>query len=489
MAGSSAKVNRGRSALLAAALGAFAAWLFYRHASPALGAWFYREDSRFFANGIFSVYDLWTTFSTPVNSMQQYRPVTKLYWGLPHWLGAFDPVTYHWVTLALVGLTGATLARLAFLFCGNVPVAMLAGGLYVLLPVHVKPLYWASAVHNTAVAFFVCAAIALRIEWWRGGGGPALRVAGLLACYLAIASREVAFCLAPILLWIDYSERRTMRRSWDFALLTCFFLWYLFLLKPPFDGGGGVQVHLSRLAAPAELASILWNYAEDAFWLAHEAGAGDTSPLWKSVICALALLSSLALPFFRRSFFTVTLLTWLGIAPFLLVNTNPEYASVMALGSVLALTLPAALLLSRAGRLGLPIGVALVLAVLPAYSQVLWPLRELHQLLYVERSQELRRFVEKLGAFSAGLPPYRLVHIHDFGPYVKGVTEESHHFLDPGLAHLLPARRFLFTGEELGGEAGIGGLAPDAPLLKGQFPGLAKPVRIRYDGERFEVTR
>lgn len=479
------KIDERLGVPLAILLTGFAAGLFLHHYAGALDAWFMREDSRFFSVGLFSFYDLWNVFTTPVNSMGQYRPITKLLWGLPQWLfGTFDPRHFHAVSLALLGLTGISLARLHFHLFRSVPYAVLAGVLFVLMPVNAKPMYWISAWHNTAAALFSLAALTFRYEQWRSPRRKTLyRALCLLALFLALASREVAFGVAVLLFVIDYGEGK-LRRSGDVALLLGAMFYFVFLFDPPFDRAS-VKPDFARIFAPHELASMLWEYARSTFWTYGD-HIQSSYALVPTVLSACGLGLIALGPFVHRTLFLPALLAAAGIAPFLLLkNVTVEYPALFAAGVALLFTGFLSRVEEKAGaRANVP--ACLIAAGLAfAYHQYMQPSRQFYVGTYVGRSVMLRNFVEELRAYGEKQAPFRRIHIVDFGPYQKSEAQESHHFLYPGLHEVIPTRVFLFSREALGINDGTGSSNPAHGLWLRTYQHLDPAVEARYTERGF----
>lgn len=468
-------------AALAGALLLLAAAAFTWQFLPAFGGWFYREDSRFFANGLFSFYDLWSAFATPANSMGQYRPVTKLLWGLPQWLGVFSPWTCHAITFSLLAGAALLITRLHYLLFGDKILAVFAGFLFAVLPVNAKALYWISAWHNTAAAFFVLATLCLRFQQWRDPIRETLwRRLGWLTFILAIASREVAFAFVPVLLFVDWQHGK-LSRSRDLLLITGFFLVFIFVIEPPFERAH-VRPDLSQLFRPLVMVPKLWDYVRSSTWSLGDNLEWTSHPFRLAMSGLLLLLASAGL--FRRELRLSALIAWAGVGPYLILDGfSAEYPALMGAGLVLLFC----------GMLSFPFRrrpITAFLAVLllgSGYLLYLQDSRKFYSESYAGRSLLLQEFIGRLGAFSVNLPPYRRIYITDFGAYRDGEANETHHFLHPGLDLVLPGHVYLFTNDSLGINDGVGIKNPLHKIWPVFFPGVDPPVRIRYNGEKFEV--
>jgi hypothetical protein len=472
--------------LLPALLLAFSLAVYWRHYQPALGGWFNREDSRFFANGLFSFYDLLTAFLTPANSMGQYRPITKLLWGMPQWLFGFEAAYFHWISFSLLALAALCLMRLHYLFFQHQLFAIFAGILFALMPVNAKPVYWISAWHNLGSLLFLLAAFCFRLEQWRQPKREQLfRGLCLASFFLALASREVAFLAGCLLFLIDYREGK-LKKSWDFFLLLATVSIFVFVYDPPFNKTHA-QPDFWRAFSPSVIFPVLWDYAKSVPWSRNDHMEWSYFYL-RPILSALFLLLAFIGLFFSRLRFA-SLLCWTGIAPFLLLQIfSTEYPNLMAAGLCLLLTGIGAMAAEKF-RVANIFVFLFAIACSGGYALYLDESRSYFKRNYADRGNEMRGFIEELAAFSDSLPPYRRLEIVDFGSYKNAGAKDSHHFLEPGLDQIYPKRVFLFTKESLGIPDGTGLKNPEHPFWSYLYPDLDPPIRARYTDKGFEVIQ
>jgi hypothetical protein len=454
------------------------AWLAVLTIRPSFASWFIREDSRFFASGLFSVYDLWRAFATPMNSMGQYRPVTRLLWGIPAWLGGFDIFWYHALTAAILVATGALLARLVYLFFGSAFAAVWGGALFAVLPVNEKPLYWISAWHNSAVALFCMGAFVFRVEERRRSRGDwRLKALCLLSFFLALASREVAFGALAVLLVIDRLETGSFWRSWDVLALAAAVFVFVFVLENPLRTAG-VKLGPGAFLHPVEMLSLFWDYVYNVFWAVSDNVVADKEG-WKAALAAAALALALGGPFFRRPFAIGTLLVVLGAAPFLLLREHTvEYCSVMALGLAFTLAGAVACLARATPSAAWPVIALLCSALSFAVYEGALDSRGFYRSDFVGPSGALRDFVRQLGEFARTQPPYRPILLEkvEMGRELPVTI----HFLHPGIDELIPGRVFLYTHETLGINDGTGASDPREASWRTFLKRTAPPLRAEY---------
>lgn len=442
------------------------------HSRFVFGGWYLREDARFFSVGAFSLHDLLAAFTAPMNSMGQYRPVTRLLWALPSWLGLPLPVSYHVLSVLLVAGGGFFLAWFCRLWFGRPVLAAFIGAFYVLLPVHAKALYWISAWHNSALVLFFFAAMVFRVL--------GRRWLCLCSLFLALASREAAFALVPVLFYIDRVEGRPWARSLDFSVLAAFLGAWLFMLNSPF-AAAGVQPG----AGDPDFLTRLARYAEAAFFTTNDLFVHGSG--WRGAV-VLALLAP-GIFFFRQHprQLAGALVAAFGIAPFLFVLPQVEYAALFAAGVMVSLC---GLASQEARKVSLPPLVASSLryvaaAVLffAAASQA--PLRDHFRTEYVGASLEAKRLVGEVEAFAKSQPPWRLLVLEGFGPHREGPAKMSLHLLSEGLDELLPAHAFAITP---GRDAGAPFVLRPYVVGRPEAPGTLPPIFASFTQAGIRVS-
>lgn len=454
-------------------LGIFSLAVLFWHSRFALGGWYLREDARFFSVGAFSLHDLLAAFTAPMNSMGQYRPITRLLWALPSWLGLPLPASYHVLSVLLVAGGGFFLAWFCRLWFGRPLLAAFLGAFYALLPVHAKALHWISAWHNPALVLFFFAAMVFRVRGQRW--------LCLASVFLALASREAAFVLLPVLFYIDRVQGRPWARSLDFSLLLAGFGFWLFVWHSPF-AAAGVQPG----PGGAELLTRLARYAESAFFTANDLFV--SGPNARGLLILALLLPGVFVVKKAPRQLAGTVVAAFGILPFLFVLPQVEYAALFAAGVLVSVCGLASLQaekvkLPKAFLPLLPFASALFLALLAA-SQA--PLREFYRAEYVAAGLEARRLVGEIGAFAQSQPPWRLLVLEGFGPHRDGPAKMSLHLLSEGLDDLLPAHAFAIThGRDHGAPFLLRANVAERPLPKGSLP----PVFASFSGSGLQVSR
>lgn len=456
---------RRRERTLALLLGLAGAVFFALQYRPALRGWFYREDARYFSNGLFSLYDVLAAFLTSQNSMGHYRPITKLIWGVPEWLGYADAHLYHAFLALSLAAAAVLLMRLSFLLFGNALLAVLAGILWALMPVNARPLYWICAGQDTTAALFVIAALVFRLEQWnRPDQARLFRVLCLTSVFFALSSREAGFAGTLLLFLVDWRYGK-LRKSGDVAALWLPFFVFVYVLSPPF-ARAHVKLdpwHLFSIEALQES----WAYAQATFWVLGDAIQLEYPPL-ASVLTVLVIAAGLVAPFFDWSFLLATLLALSGMVPYILIqHYSVEYFFLFGAGAALIVTgVPAILFRRGLARLrGQLLAVVIGFTAIDGYYWYLEGSRRIYENNYAYRSLLLKGLFDELATFSRGLPEFTLVQITDLGPYFDSEARDSHHFIPPGLDHLVSNRTFLISPNVLRNGEGTEQRDPEARYL------------------------
>jgi Flp pilus assembly protein TadD len=136
-----------------------------------------------------------------------WRPLTGLVQLFTNVLGHGSPLVFHWVSLLLhLAATGAAFA-LALELARSLPVALMAALLFGLHPVHVESVAWISALNDPLYGLFALLALRSWIRWRRAGSPGSPWRAGLLLL-LALASKELALAVVPLVLLYDLVRER-----------------------------------------------------------------------------------------------------------------------------------------------------------------------------------------------------------------------------------------------------------------------------------------
>lgn len=127
-----------------------------------------------------------------------YRPVIVAANTLHYAAGGGRPWLFHLGNVLTHGLTAALLAALALMLGLPAGIALLAGSLHALHPVHAEAVAWISGRTDLTAALGVCATLALLLAARRGGPRAALCAAAAGAtALLALLSKESAIALLP----------------------------------------------------------------------------------------------------------------------------------------------------------------------------------------------------------------------------------------------------------------------------------------------------
>ena len=102
-----------------------------------------------------------------------YRPLEIAWFALnAHLFGVNHPAPWHAMKIALQLLVVLLCFRVAQLLTGEIVVALLAAAIFGIMPAHVEPVVWASAVPEPLSTVFMLAALIFLIGrkrgWWRG---------------------------------------------------------------------------------------------------------------------------------------------------------------------------------------------------------------------------------------------------------------------------------------------------------------------------------
>lgn len=202
-----------------------------------------------------------------------YRPlITLSFWfdymagGSDPWLAHFSNVLVHGLNALLVGLIG-----LRFVAPGA---AFAAAALWSLQPAHAGALLWTVGRVDGHTVLWCLLSIWLAL---RGGEGiRGARALSVLACLLALCSKELAFAVPPLVLLVVALRhrgtaaerlRQGLGHSWPhFLLLGLMFGWRAMVLGTPLGGYGGA--HLQPLPMAHGLGEIAVNLLNPLRWTA-----------------------------------------------------------------------------------------------------------------------------------------------------------------------------------------------------------------------------
>ncbi|MDB4968824.1 MAG: conserved rane protein of unknown function [Myxococcales bacterium] len=294
-----------------------------------------------------------TTASRADFAWQSYRPVRTV--GFRVLVAAFGarPLPFGVANLVLYVLAIALVAALAWKLTGDRAAALAATALWALLPVHVEPVVYASALgdHLSLVlqllAFFAAAHAMMERRH-----AALLAVASLMLAALAMGAKEMAITEGPILaagvacIWRRLqpdARRRAVAIVVAHAIVTLAFL----VVRTRVIGAVG-QGAITTLTARIALRAIpiyLWKYLEVILAPLGHAAAYGPVPLerWRAALAWMGVLAvAVALWRARRvtltfaaAWFALSLVPVLHVVP-LLAYYADRFAYVPSVGVVLA---------------------------------------------------------------------------------------------------------------------------------------------------------
>lgn len=183
-----------------------------------------------------------------------YRPLYGLSFGLNFWLFGTEPLGYHLTNLVL-HVTSAFFVYLVALELVEGDrrwgMALTAGALFALYPVHPEAVTWVSGRVDLIVAVFYLAAFYFFLRWLRAGGKLSLALS-LVSYTLALMSKEMAVTLPGLLFLCALYKRKGFRgaviRVLPFVLLLGAYLLFRTYILSGVDAYGIVGRDLDLLA-------------------------------------------------------------------------------------------------------------------------------------------------------------------------------------------------------------------------------------------------
>lgn len=177
------------------------------------------------------------------------RPLPNLFWWWNYQAFGLEPLGYRVTNALLHALNGWLLALLAGSLTSSRRVAVLAGAVFVVFPIHPEAVTWVCARYDLVCTTGVLAALLAWHAYVGPDGGAVQWIAAALATSAALASKEMAFALAPLLLILTWAGPRS-RRAWvGLALLGLVFLGYFALRLELLGGFGGMPGEGGRLTS------------------------------------------------------------------------------------------------------------------------------------------------------------------------------------------------------------------------------------------------
>ena len=162
-------------------------------------------------------FDRGTTSSRADYNTRIYRPLRNLAFRAVVIVGGVRPLAFELVNLALYVAAALLVLALCLRLVGEPRAAGWATALWVVLPVHVEPVVYASALGDQLSLVLELAALVLAIDFVRGGGvGYALASTALAAA--AMLAKEMAVTVPALVVLVAIAvERGRSRRAWILA--------------------------------------------------------------------------------------------------------------------------------------------------------------------------------------------------------------------------------------------------------------------------------
>ncbi|MBN1357111.1 hypothetical protein JXA40_12685 [bacterium] len=269
-----------------------------------------------------------------------YRPITALFWKADRMMHGDHPSGYHLTNCLLHLGVILLISRLIYRVQENGWIALSAGILFALHPVHSEAVAWISGRTSLVAAFFYLLSLNLVLPVFRRDRAGNWYAWGALAAgFLAMLSKEIACTLPFMVIAVDCLTRTrsgsTRPTGWMhisfFSVLTlCLFLRWSAL--GTVLGGYGVDKHL-------RLDGMILSYLQHYFnWLIVPFGIGVQrgSRAWDSLLTGFLILSILIL--FSRRYRAAGWWFWISVLPVLNI-CRPQYLYLPSAGYVWALTL------------------------------------------------------------------------------------------------------------------------------------------------------
>lgn len=159
---------------------------------------------------------------------EDYRPVEMLSYSLDHAFWRDAPAGYHLTNLLLHIFNCAALSVLVWILLGSAPVALLAGVLFAVHPMHSESVVWIQNRSELLSAALSLVCLCAFSRWARGPrGGAGLYACALAAFALALLTKESAAVVPLILASLLALPVAARRRAWGgliaFAALAALF--------------------------------------------------------------------------------------------------------------------------------------------------------------------------------------------------------------------------------------------------------------------------
>jgi tetratricopeptide (TPR) repeat protein len=171
--------------------------------------------------GQFFTTDVWA-FSRVNEGSNYYRPLHMFVHAIGYHLSKFKPVGYHAINILLHIISTLLVARIGLQLTREKSLAIAAGLLFALHPIHTESVTWIAGVTDPLCAVFFFGALSLYLK---DSSSPESRwtLAGILLLFMgALFSKEMAFVFPLVAVWADWSLKRTFRWKRYALFLGCF---------------------------------------------------------------------------------------------------------------------------------------------------------------------------------------------------------------------------------------------------------------------------
>lgn len=304
-----------------------------------------------------------TTASRADFTWQSYRPVrTVAFRALAAAFGV-RPLPFGVANLVLYAIAIALVAGLALRVCGDRPAALAATALWALLPVHVEPVVYASALGDQLSLVFQLVALAAAARAIAASRLAAVAALGsLVAAALAMGAKEMAVTEGPLLAagvacaWRSLARDARRRAVAVVAAHAALTLGFLVLRTHVIGavGQGAITALTARIAVRA-IPIYSWKYlvvivaplGHAAAYAAVPLSRAGAAVAWLGVAAVAVALWRARRPTltFAAAWFALSLIPVLHVVP-LLAYYADRFAYVPSVGLALA----AAVALAAAGR-------------------------------------------------------------------------------------------------------------------------------------------
>lgn len=226
---------------------------------PILNSFFVSDDFDLINNVARSGKSIGSYFYSVQNlaaGVKFYRPMINLTLFIDYKIWGLNPLGFHLDNL-IFHIGSSFLVYLIIKNFGEFKhkkaISAAAALFFAVLPMHSEPVVWIAARTDTVCVFFYLLAFFLYLKW-RNGNNKLILTGGLIAGFLALASKEMAISLPGLIIFYEFYRARTINRVWrldkkgwwNIFSFSGLFILYLFIRNyslGTFIGGYGASVH------------------------------------------------------------------------------------------------------------------------------------------------------------------------------------------------------------------------------------------------------